>query len=531
MQTQSCQTLESTLLGDNDEAFDVTQYGVIESLVSQHRHQKLLIERVSGLMEGTGYDQILGYFLAGADKELAIRMQASPDLFNQERAVKALDAKYWNRALDLTNVREIMPSVRLAEWNSQIAERTCLPFEEAAVRDTLASMLASRKAFLAERVDTVFHALSPDHITNSPAGFSKRMIINFARCKATGSPNPEKTPLISDLRFAIAMLMGRDVPAGGANYRSLDYGCANTGSWVLLDGGALRVRFHLTGTVHIEINPEMVYRLNDILSSLYPTAIPAKFRRRPKISAVNKEWPLIETPVSFGALAILANLKTKGFRPGEWLLDSDVCKSPYMAEADSIIEALGGAKLREGSYAFPYPEVREVLDLVIASGRLPEQKTHQFYGSNEKLGKEATRIAAFEDGETLCEPSAGQAGIARYLPKERTICVEVSAVNCAILRQYNFKEVIEADFLQWARTGITVDKVVMNPPFSQGRAQAHLEAAALVARRRIVAILPASLRGKDVLPGWDLQWSRVYEGEFKGTNASVVILRADKAVH
>jgi hypothetical protein len=531
MQTQSFQTLESTLLGDQKDACDVAPYGIIESLVSQHRHQKVLIERVSCLMEGTGYDQILGYFLSGVDKELVIRMQATPKLFDQERAVKALDAEYWNRALDLTNVREIMPSTRIAEWNSQIAARTCLPFEEAAVRDTLASMLASRKAFLAERVDTVFHALSPDHITNSPAGFSKRMIINFARCKATGSPNPEKTPLISDLRFVIAMLMGRDAPAGGANYRSLDYGCANTGSWVLLDGGALRVRFHLTGTVHIEINPEMVYGLNDILSSLYPTAIPAKFRRRPKSSAVDREWPLIETPVSFGALAILANLKTKGFRPGEWLLDSDVCKSPYMAEADAIIEALGGAKLREGSYAFPYPDVREVLDVVISSGRLPEQKTHQFYGSSEKLGKEATRIAEIEDGESLCEPSAGQAGIARFLPKERTTCVEVSAVNCAILRQHDFKEVIEADFLQWARSGVTFDKVVMNPPFSQGRAQAHLEAATLIARRRIVAILPASLRGKDVLPGWDLQWSRVYEGEFKGTNASVVILRADKAVH
>ncbi|MDF9779111.1 DUF4942 domain-containing protein [Pseudomonas baetica] len=531
MQTQSCQKLEPMLLGDHREAIDVAPYGIIESLVSQHRHQKLLIERVSALMEGSGYDQILGYFLAGADEELAVRMQATPNLFDQDRAIKALDAEYWNRALDLTNVREIMPSARLAEWDTQIAERTCLAFEEAAVRDTLASMLASRKAFLAERVDTVFHALSPDHITNSPAGFSKRMIINSARCKATGSPNPEITPLISDLRFVIAMLMGRDAPAGGANYRALDYGCANTGSWVLLDGGALRVRFHLTGTVHIEINPEMVYRLNDILSSLYPNAIPSRFRHRPKSTAVDKEWPLIETPVSFGVLAILANLKTKGFRPGEWLLDSNVRNSPYMAEADGIIEALGGAKLREGSYAFPYPDVREVLDVVIASGRLPEQKTHQFYGTNEKLGKEAARIADIKDGETLCEPSAGQAGIARFLPKERTTCVEVSAVNCAILRQHDFKEVIEADFLQWARTGVSFDKLIMNPPFSQGRAQAHLEAAALVARRRIVAILPASLRGKDVLPGWDLQWSQVYEGEFKGTNASVTILRADKAMH
>lgn len=132
--------------------------------------------------------------------------------------------------------------------------------------------------------------------------------------------------------------------------------------------------------------------------------------------------------------------------------------------------------------------------------------------------------------DSVCEPSAGQGGIARFLPTERTTCVEISPLNCAILRQYGFKEVIEGDFLTWGATG-AAEIVIMNPPFSLGRAVAHLEVAARVARRRIVAILPASLRGKDLLPGWNLQWSKVYEGEFKGTNASVTILRADRIVH
>ena len=40
---------------------------------------------------------------------------------------------------------------------------------------------------------------------------------------------------------------------------------------------------------------------------------------------------------------------------------------------------------------------------------------------------------------------------------------------------------------------------------------------------------PVSSKGKDVLPGFAYEWSAVYEREFAGTSAAVVILRAVKA--
>ena len=68
----------------------------------------------------------------------------------------------------------------------------------------------------------------------------------------------------------------------------------------------------------------------------------------------------------------------------------------------------------------------------------------------------------------------------------------------------------------------------MNPPFAQGRAKAHvLAAASLVASNgRLVAILPASMKGNDLLHGWDFDWSQIYSDEFKGTSISVVVLTA-----
>ena len=70
----------------------------------------------------------------------------------------------------------------------------------------------------------------------------------------------------------------------------------------------------------------------------------------------------------------------------------------------------------------------------------------------------------------------------------------------------------------------------MNPPYSQGRWQAHIEkAATLLADDGVmVAILPSSAAGKDVLPGMKTTWSKVYENQFKGASVDVVIMRAEK---
>jgi hypothetical protein len=46
----------------------------------------------------------------------------------------------------------------------------------------------------------------------------------------------------------------------------------------------------------------------------------------------------------------------------------------------------------------------------------------------------------------------------------------------------------------------------------------------MFAIKRVEAILLASAKGKNVLPGFNLEWSHVYANEFAGTTVSVVIL-------
>src|SRR5690606_32014413 len=101
-------------------------------------------------------------------------------------------------------------------------------------------------------------------------------------------------------------------------------------------------------------------------------------------------------------------------------------------------------------------------------------------------------------------------------------------IHCKVLVGKGY-HTVWADFLAWG--GEVFDRIVMNPPFSEGRWQAHIQHAAslLADGGRLVAILPASAKGKDVLPGFDLTWSPIYDNEFAGTSVSVVILKAEKS--
>jgi len=99
--------------------------------------------------------------------------------------------------------------------------------------------------------------------------------------------------------------MGRDEPTGfGMTTRVIQAGIDQTGEWLSIDGGAMRIRCYKKGTAHLEIHPDMAWRLNAILATLYPTAIPAEFRTAPKKRP--KDIELMQKPLPFKVVEALA---------------------------------------------------------------------------------------------------------------------------------------------------------------------------------------------------------------------------------
>ena len=522
---------------------------LVDSLIGQYNAARGRIDALAAAVRMADIGTVLHYFIEGNVQDQRYSMPTTVDaLFRPEGAIAKLNADYWNRALLMTDVFDYMPQARREQWHEQISnpegvtanrhtgEKDLPPlpaFEEDTVRSTLSGLLNSRAQFLAERVDGIFRALSRQHVTNTPQGFNKRMIIQGVFSYQTHGH-------INDLRCVIAKFMGRDEPKHCSTDPVIKAARRRNGEWQNVDGGTLRIRVYGgVGTAHLEVHPDMAWRLNAILASLYPLAIPAEFRTKPKRARKVKDFELFDRPLPFAVVNLLAEMREVRERiepawPERYRAVPNAREFGYgekdkaaVAEAEKVLMAIGAVKAGR-HWQFDY-DPTEVLDLVVCSGCIPDQKSHQFYPTPQAVAEFAVSVAEIDDHHGVLEPSAGIGGLADYLPKLQTTCVEISQLHCQVLEAKGFK-VVEADFLKWAPGQPAADRIVMNPPFSEGRWQAHLQAAADVLKPdgRLVAILPASAKGKDLLPGWHLEWPRTFDNEFAGTSVSVVVLVATR---
>lgn len=517
---------------------------LLDGLIGQYRQARARIAEVAAFVTGDLHASVIHYFIEGNhndDRGRSTLSNAADQLFAEDGAVAALNSAYWSKALALTDVLDLMPQKRRDEWNTQIREQKAPDFEEATVRATLTELLTMRSQFFAERVDGIFRGLSGEHVTNAPEAFGKRMIIAHA-ITSYDTVEHSRAGLINDLRCVIARFLGRPEPRYDSSSSLVRHGRDRPGQWVTIDGGALRMRVYKVGTAHLEVHPDMAWRLNCVLAQLYPLAIPAQFRQRPKKRV--REFALMQRPLPAPVCALVGSMERARRRtPQAWPERYETVQNAFaprgaynfdkavVDEFDGVMEALGGVKQKEGWYQFDY-DAGEVLANVAVSGCLPDDKAHQFYPTPRGLAERLVELAQVGDEHTVLEPSAGRGGLADLLPKDRTVCVEVSGLNAAVLGAKG--HAVEcADFLQWSEPSAVwgrFDRVVMNPPFSGGRAEAHVQAAGRLVKRggRLVAILPSGLRGKDLLPGWDLQWSSVLANQFPGVSVDVVLLAAER---
>lgn len=553
-------TIHGELIDDVSDFFAPMASDLVDSLVGEYGATRKRLEHMASAVSSEACRGVLHYFVEGNVREERYTLPKTvSELFGLEGAVAHLNADFWNRALRLTDVIDYMPQKRRDEWFEQIknplgrqknrhtseAELPPLPeFEEATVRATLSGLLASRAQFFGERVDGIFRALSREHVTNCPQGFNKRMILLRA-ITGYGTVDHSTAGVINDLRCVIAKFMGRDEPKYGATDAVITAARKHNGQWMNVDGNAIRIRiYNGVGTAHLEVHPDMAWRLNAVLASMYPAAIPAEFRTKPKRTKKIKDFELFDRPLPFAVIELLARMspakrKVEVGHRDYWEDIPQTRQFGYgekdkvaQAQAEKVLEAIGGVREKLGHiefWRFDYHPA-DVIDQVVCSGCIPDHKSHQFYPTPENVAQAAVELAMVgaQPGMNWLEPSAGQGGLADLMPKDRTMCVEISELHCKILVAKGHM-VKQADFLALPVNG-PFDRIVMNPPFSEGRWQAHVEHAATMVKPggRLVAILPPTARNKDWLPEFDLEFSKIYSNEFSGTSVSVVILTATR---
>ena len=522
-----------------DDFFAPTETDLIDNLVAKHKVKLNGILHIANSIHGN--EDHFKYFLTAQTEGYRINTK---NLFDSEKAIKVLNAESWDSALRMTDVLSIMPQKRIDEWNKQIHEFDTPAFEDEIVRETIFTLLHQRSQFFAERIDGVFRALSGDHITNRPEGFYKRMIMNnIMDPKYQMINTSSRYGYITDLRYVVNKVLRRsDSFVNRYSTYSILNGMKDCfGEWVTIDGGSIRIKLFKKGTVHIEIHPDVAWQLNKVLASIYPMAIPASFRTKEN-KIINKDFGEIQEIIPGDIIKIISELRIKN--------NSISCLNRSYYESnknlkkavDEIFEYIGGE--REGDdWYFDYNPTL-VIKNILVNGTMPERKSHQFYPTLPNLAKILLDLCGdFDDrilddnsNISILEPSAGQGGIYDFLPKSSNITlVELNHLHCDILKSkcngFDNHIVYCADFIEWQKISDSkFDFILMNPPFSEGRAILHVNAALKLLKDDGIlgAILPASMKGVDKFSGYKHYYSNVYSHEFNDTSVSVVLLILQK---
>jgi len=498
------------------EVFPPFEPSSLGSLFAEHEEMAAKLTRLS---EQASDPEVIEYFVKANARNGYVN---TSDLFKLETARRELDAAYWRKALAMTDVLSTMPAKLRTEWNDSLDSSEAPPFDPETVIATMRDLLVRRAEFFTMRVEGVFDALSDQHVTNSPQGFRKRMIIQGVRIEFFSSDH--KVTVINDLRTVIGRFLGRrgDMTHGVTSSMLKNAYRYHRGQWVDVDGGAFKIRVYKNGNAHIEVHPEMAWRLNQILASRHPNAIAESARRRPRRTAKAKDFDLFTNPLPWKVVDLLSKARVEPTVEWHSCVTFSYCDrdSLAMAKAEDVLVSLGGVKRSHSGFFFDY-EVGEALAGVICSGRVPDKVAHQFYPTPEDMAQRVIDAAAIGDGHRVLEPSAGMGALACRVPEGAYLrAVEVSELHCDVLRSKGV-DVERDDFLKMS--GETFDRIVMNPPFSKGRWQMHLYHAMSMTKPggRIAAVLPASAKNMAVPEGWTCQFGE--PEAFPGTSINVVV--------
>nr|WP_192963524.1 DUF4942 domain-containing protein [Pseudomonas fluorescens]CEK42377.1 hypothetical protein PQBR57_0424 [Pseudomonas fluorescens SBW25] len=508
----------------------LAQFDMIDQMIGQFRQREEAIDSTKSYIDNAVQIGVMRYFMDGAS--LVYGSDYRPFIPTDVNSAKAcLRVEFWNRLLNEAQIFDVMPTAKREQARAQFAGLECPPFDETTVRPTIENLLQQRSNFFSERVDGIFRGLSGEHVTNSPSGFSKKMILSNVH--SDGYVESYKGGIISDLRGVVGRLSGRGEPSEYGTRKLLGQVYRNhLGKKVAIDGGAFHITLFKNGNAHFEVAPEVAIELNAILANLYPLAIPAKFRtvsKKPKTGS----FELRTTRLPMGVIDLIAALENRRDFYSLYVYSK---AEQFVEQAITVLEDIGADVTRSADKSnlyvkFDY-DARPVIDQLVFGGVVPEQASYQFYPTRSSIGEFAASKLDIQLGLDYCEPSAGTGDLAQFLPKDFTTCIELADVRAKVLQAKGYKT-FKADFLTWAaeNPNLRFDGMLMNPPFSKGRALAHIVAASslLKSNGRIVAILPSSMINSSPLPGFEHEWSEVFVDQFEGTAVRVSVLTATRS--
>lgn len=462
----------------------------LETLFSEYDEK---INMMKELAESSSdYAEVISYFLEANE----LRSSYS-NLFNFEKAKSVLNSEMWTKAIKKTNVLKYMPAEDRNKWDEDIREYKTPDFKREVVLSTIENLLLSQNTFFAKKVDGIFKNLSGEHVTNSPNGFNKKMIISNV-IDNLQMANYEKAAFIDDLRFCISKIIG--IQNNDFNNKRTVDDIRNIiqheeyGKWFTFDGGLFRLKLFKKGTAHMEVFPSIAIKLNQVLSQLHPMAIPSKHKT---INKKIKEFKLEKDFLSSDVLDSLNDIIERTRRSNSCLFMPNLRKES-LDKVKEIIQLVDG-RFVDNYLTFSYNPSSVLMEIKM-KGYIPERKSHQFYPTEESLAELCISMIRLEKWDRILEPSAGNGSLVDQIPqwfsRSRITCLDISKTQCSVLKEKGYNAEC-LDFMKYSNEN-KFSKIIMNPPFTKNQAKDHVEKALehLDDSGKLIAIVPSSLRDK-----------------------------------
>lgn len=520
------------------------ELNIIASLVKEYNDDLIELKNLTALFS-LGRTRNFYSYLSGYNHQITDK-----DALYAENALRS---DYWKRVMALTDVLSVMNTETRDAWDKQFtADRYISPpqvipeFSLEAVTCTVVSLLNDRNQFMHERVYGVFKSLSTNHKTNKSFGFSTRMITTGA-CSRDRYPSGnivtdiKKSGIepLSELRVVCAFFRGEKLMHVHDTRKMVELALEREGfgQWATLDGNSLRFRLYKNGSLHIEVHPDIAEKLNNILAAFVPLALPAE--RSAHSSKTVKFFSALKKCIDFHSRMLIGDLKVEQrYREDKavwsiWLSHSSSTDNLSQKTVSDVLRFIG-ARLDKFTAEFDY-DPKEPLRYITQMGCVPDVVSHQFYPSSRLISEYVESLLSPGEDDSILEPSAGQGGLLQAVSTTvSTVCIELDALNCAVLRAKGYENVIEDDFLAWSSKNPSrkFSCVALNPPYADKRAQLHLSAAAghLESGGRLAAVLPLSLVNLELLPANDffMQWGEIFHKQFDDTAISVRVLYVER---
>lgn len=220
-----------------------------------------------------------------------------------------------------------------------------------------------------------------------------------------------------------------------------------------------------------------------------------------------------------------------------YLPDEQLDRKLYMA-VNKVLEACGGKwNRKQKGHVFANDPLNVIEEIMQTGTYIDAKSEYQFFETPESLAKQLVEMAELKSGESVLEPSAGKASIAKYIRNKdvKLSVVELNPEN----RQYLIDDgydLVGDDFLNY---NVVCDVVIANPPFTKQQDIDHATHMISLARRKVVCVMSQGVlfrennktkRFRELVARYDGEFIPLPEGTFKssGTMVNACILVIEK---